>query len=289
MGRVALFGDIGGHALPLRAKLLELGAVGDGGAGGDPFALRLPQDLTVVFVGDLVHRGPDSRNVLAIVDHLITWQPDQVVTLAGNHEDQYAHHWRFGGVEKLPDADADLIRSWWSAGDLRVAAAVRTGVGEELLVTHAGLTAGMWNWVGAPETAAQAADAVNALIPNDPRVRRSGIMLGGGAPDFTAGPLWADALDEVVMSWVDQMSSSGEALPFSQVHGHSSVFWFPTTQYRAGFPRMLRPVVDVDLVKRHTATRFPGGRILGIDPCHGKDPAPSWEPLVLADATVIAR
>lgn len=302
MGRVALFGDVGGHADPLRAKLLDLGAVPDAplpsasssasstsSASALGYAVRLPQDLTVVFVGDLVHRGPDSSSVLALVDHLVARQPEQVVVLAGNHEDQYAHHWRFGGVDKLEDRDADLVRSWWRSGTMRVAAAVRSSVGEELLVTHAGLTAGLWDWVGKPATAAQAADAVNGLIPDDPRLRRAGVMLGEVAPDYTAGPLWADALVEVVMSWVEQVGASGEPVPFSQVHGHSSVFWFPAGKYRAGFPRMLRPVVHVDTVARHTVTRLPGARIIGIDPCHGRDPAPSWEPLVLHSASLIAR
>ena len=50
MARVAVIGDVGGHADQLRKVLRELGAESE----------QLPSDLIVIQVGDLVDRGPDS-------------------------------------------------------------------------------------------------------------------------------------------------------------------------------------------------------------------------------------
>jgi len=47
MGRIAVIGDVGGHLGQLEAALAALGAT-----GGDR---RLPDDLTVVQVGDLIN------------------------------------------------------------------------------------------------------------------------------------------------------------------------------------------------------------------------------------------
>ena len=80
-GRVAVIGDLAGHLDELRGELVRLGA--------DASTLRLPDDLTVVQVGDLVHRGPDSDGVVALVDRYLREQPEHWVQLAGNHEGQY--------------------------------------------------------------------------------------------------------------------------------------------------------------------------------------------------------
>ena len=69
MGRIAVIGDVGGHLGHLRAALIALGADGDD--------LRLPSDLTVIQVGDLVDRGPDSSGVLDLVGRLLDDQPEQ--------------------------------------------------------------------------------------------------------------------------------------------------------------------------------------------------------------------
>ncbi|ORA39184.1 metallophosphoesterase [Mycobacterium aquaticum] len=60
--RIAVIGDVGGHALALRDELTRLGAHPDG---------SLPEDLLVIQVGDLIHRGPDSAQVLDLVEHYL--------------------------------------------------------------------------------------------------------------------------------------------------------------------------------------------------------------------------
>ena len=57
--RVAVIGDVGGHVEELRRELRALGASETG---------VLPDDLVVIQVGDLVHRGPDSEAVVRLVN-----------------------------------------------------------------------------------------------------------------------------------------------------------------------------------------------------------------------------
>ena len=215
VGRVAVIGDMGGHLAQLTQALVRLGA--------DPGTLHLPGDLQVVQVGDLVHRGPDSAGVVALVDRLLADQPGQWHQLAGNHEGQYVDVPAFDWPESIPGEAQETLRRWWATGSMRVAAAVTLGDGEQALVTHAGLTSGLHRRLGRPRTADAAAGALNGLRETDPAALwRAGAMLGGGPPDLTAGPMWAEAGAELAASWVaDEVL--GVRMPFAQVLGHSSV------------------------------------------------------------------
>jgi hypothetical protein len=62
--RNAIIGDVGGWTHRLDEAIVSL--------GGDPDAGTLPEDLTVVQVGDLVNKGPDSKGALALVDRMLT-------------------------------------------------------------------------------------------------------------------------------------------------------------------------------------------------------------------------
>jgi hypothetical protein len=265
-GRVAVVGDLGGHLEDLTAELVRLGA--------DPASGRLPDDLTVVQVGDLVHRGPDSEGVVALVDHHLQTQPDQWVQLVGNHEAQYLAEPLFEWPERLsPQAEATL-RRWWSSGLMRVAASVTTAQ-EDYLVTHAGLTAGFWRDVlGGPDDVREAARLLNALAGSqEAELFRPGHMLSGRRPTRAAGPVWAAAATELVPGWAHR------PLPFSQVHGHSSLYDWSQQRFRAsaGLIRVTR----LDAEAKHETTTLDGGRLVGVDPGHGRRPVRPWRALEL--------
>jgi hypothetical protein len=273
--RVALIGDVGGHLDELRGELIRLGA--------DAVSLALPDDLTVVQVGDLIHRGPHSDGVIALVDHYLASQPEQWVQLVGNHEAQYLREPAFDWPETISGPAAHVVQSWWQSGVLRAAAAVTTD-GEDFLITHAGLTEGFWrDALGSPLSASQAAAALNSFIGTHEDVLfSSGQMLGGGEPNFSAGPLWAAAGSEVIASWL----RSGRALPFSQVHGHSSVADFRRRRFTS--EREIGALTSVDEERAHATANLRGGRVIGIDPGHSRKPLASWRALVL-DGTVGGR
>ena len=268
--RVAVIGDLAGHRDELATELARLGADARG---------VLPADLVVVQLGDLVHRGPDSDGVIALVDRYLDEQPGQWVQLAGNHEAQYLREPVFDWPERIGERAQDTIRAWWAGGTMRAAAAIHT-TDEDFVVTHAGLTEGFWRRaLDRPARASDAARALNSFIGTHEDVLFSaGQMLGGGQPDFTAGPLWAAAGTELVTSW-----GSGP-LPFSQVHGHASVVDWQRRRLRCDDSLARRLTIDEDAA--HASIAFDRARIVGVDPGHGRRPHRPWRAFVL-DAAVV--
>jgi hypothetical protein len=247
---VLIIGDVGGCADQLAAAVNPV--LGDEGT-------------VVIQVGDLIDRGPDTRGVLAIVRDRMDAAP-RWIQLVGNHVLQYVGGGKFWW-DPIAAADADLLRSWWLRERVRIAAAVRTANGEDLLVTHAGLTFDAWRTLGEPVTAATAADLLNT--------RPDELVWAAD------GPLWADSR-QVYQSW----SAAAVAAPFGQVHGHSSIVDFRSRSWMCG--SRIRQRSTVDWNARHTVTRISGRRFIGVDPKHGRLGAVRWAPLVLTEAEVLA-
>jgi hypothetical protein len=258
--RVAVIGDVGGHLGELRAELARLG-VPEEGRG------PLPPGLSVVQVGDLVHRGPDSEEVVRQVDGYLRQQPGRWVQLIGNHEAQYVRRAAFQWSPALDPRAADRVQAWWREG-LMVPAVGLSVDGEQLLVTHAGVTSAFWRSVlGAPASVAETVTAIHGL-GDDPALFRAGCMMQGRDPDPLAGPLWAAAASELAVSW------AGETLPFSQVHGHSSAWDWDAGVWR--LPPDLAAHAHLDEDDRHVTLTLPGGRIVGVDPDHRATPRSPW-------------
>jgi hypothetical protein len=104
-------------------------------------------------------------------------------------------------------------------------------------------------------------------------------MLGGGDPNFVAGPVWASADSEVDASWLQAQVP----MPFNQVHDHSSAADWRRDLLNSGHPELL----EVDRSKSRTCTRIGDRVIVGVDPGHGRTPNPRWTALVFARATVV--
>jgi hypothetical protein len=171
MSRLAVIGDVGGHADQLRWALDWLGAESG----------RLPPDVVVIQVGDLVDRGPDSMGVLETVTRLLAEQPRQWIQLVGNHELQYLPGGTVFWREPLADAGVRRLRDWWAAGSVRVAAAVRTADGDPRRLAAVGRA-----HVGDPgRGVAQPAPGPD-LADRRPRPRRPGRSTVGGVGRGTA-------------------------------------------------------------------------------------------------------
>jgi hypothetical protein len=270
--RIAVIGDVGGHADPLRHELARLGVRTDG---------SLPEDLVVVQVGDLIHRGPDSAQVVDIVDRYLRTQPAQWIQLIGNHEANYLQSPVFVWPETLSRKHIRIINRWWQSGAAAVAAAVET-TDESFLITHAGVTAEFWATIlGGPSTAAEAARRINELAKaGADTVFRAGTLLHGTTvPD--AGPLWADATTELLPGWIDNR------MPFSQIHGHNGITaWRGDGTVDAGSG--INAIVTIDLAAKHETVQLDGGRLIGIDPDHRDTPTSPWQAFELT-GTVTAR
>lgn len=245
--------------------------IGDVGGCSDELAKAVAPVLddartTVIQVGDLVDRGPDSSGVLAIVDNRLRQAARRWVQLIGNHEAQYLGAGRFF-PQPLNPTDTQLLRTWWLRDRVRVAAAVRLADGEEFLLTHAGLTFQAWRELGEPVTATTAAELLNT---------RPEPLLWA-----FEGPLWAEATT-VYQSW----QRAPHPPPFGQIHGHSSIVSYRGETWLCD--ERTRQRSTVDWMARHTFTRISGARFIGVDPKHGRNGAASWAPLVLDDAEILA-
>jgi hypothetical protein len=275
MPRIAVIGDVAGHLEELRAELRRLGADPDGG--------RLPADLTVVQVGDLVHRGPASDEVVTLVDRFLTADPDRWIQLVGNHEAQYLAEPAFEWPERVDARSRATLRRWWADGLMRAATWVAAGT-EQLLITHSGITHGFWaETLGGPSTAERTAGILNSFAgAHDDVLFRAGVMLrgrgwgsGSGRRTTEPGPIWACAGTELTPSWLDR------GMPFSQAHGHDSVYDWSRRGFRA--PREVAELTTVDEQAKHEVTALSGGRIVGVDPGHGGSPRRPWRAWVLED------
>ena len=271
--RIAVIGDVGGHAASLRHELTRLGASPDG---------SLPEDLIVVQVGDLIHRGPESGQVIDIVDRYLRTQPAQWIQLIGNHEVNYLQPAIFAWPEALNAKHIRVLKGWWQNGTAVVAAAVETTTFESILITHAGVTAEFWASVlGGPPTAADAARRINELAKAGAEaVFRAGVMLHGTTvPD--AGPLWADAATELLPGWADGR------MPFSQIHGHNSITTWRVDDTTVPGPG-INALVTIDANAKHESVHLAGGRLIGIDPDHRDTPTIPWRAFEVT-GTVTAR
>ena len=113
---LAALGDVGGWLAPFWEALQELGI--------DPDTLELPEETVVVQVGDLIHKGPDSEEIVALVDRIMAASPGRWRQLVGSHEAQH-----LGGPE-FWDSDCSpaliwTLRSWWDNGQAALAVAAR--------------------------------------------------------------------------------------------------------------------------------------------------------------------
>ncbi|MFZ4585841.1 MAG: metallophosphoesterase [Acidimicrobiia bacterium] len=256
MTRIAIFGDIGGHAENFAEHLKRLGV--------DVAAGLVPDDLVVVQVGDLVDGGPDSVGVLEMVARFLANSPEQWVQLVGNHE---LNHVRdeptfiyVRDARPLPETAVPLLKALYDRGEFRNAVALELDSIGPTLVTHAGLTAHLWDELGAPTDVVEVARLLNE---HDHLMDRTGVRLTGRGTTFDVGPAWADAERELHASWRFREGLHDD-VPFSQVFGHTDLEQ-PIVQI-AG--RTFRTVDNgLGRYAGHRLRPFvTTGRVLGVDP-----------------------
>jgi hypothetical protein len=264
--RHVVFGDTGGHGSQLLASLVELGM--------DKASFLLPEDLTVIHMGDLIHRGPQSDELVQIVDRIMARNGERWVQLMGNHESQHLPgapwFWRCACNE----ATLGTLHDWWGARKIRLAHALPPGSSVKLgeyadvadkgiLFTHSGLGRPFWlDVLGSPASAELAAAAIN-FRPLQ-QIAMPGVMLGARAP--WVGPLWALGSAEVFMTWLNRN------MPFVQVHGHTAAYkwdevwgdeeetWYP------GTPDEYKLSTYLDAVNRVSYTPVGNSLLVGVDP-----------------------
>jgi hypothetical protein len=272
-----VIGDVGGHLDALQEALLVLGCEGT----------SIPEDLVVCQVGDLIHRGPASAEVVAFVDEVMNANPKRWVQLLGNHEENEILRHQFTWPDRVDDTTRDTLAGWWEEGRMQLAWSFDAhGVRDEhtgelldpgqVLVCHGGMTLGVWEELGAPTSAHTARDLINAQRHNFTHpVWNTGVMIERRIRR-DAGVVWAREDDELLWHWRDVRGPG-----FHQVHGHSSAYNWSRRRYgRGDLEALLLGRTRVDTERRHLRTAFEGGSVWGCDPQHGEFPVRSFMPLV---------
>jgi hypothetical protein len=261
-----VFGDTGGHGNAFIEALVEIGI--------DIKTMKLPEDVRIIHLGDLIHKGPDSNILLQLVDQLIDANPDHWIQLLGNHEFQHIK-----GAPAFWRCDCDvtsvgIINNWWVTGkatasfalpsftqlEVEVSAKPKLPIPKMgMLFTHSGLTRPFWKEIGSQPDAVATSLAINAAPIKV--VSRPGVMLyNPHVQNHNPGPAWALASDEVFNSW------NGAEMPFIQIHGHTTPFSWMYKNWFPGTSRLFRSVTKLNPISRLSITEVGGSLLLGCDP-----------------------
>lgn len=265
MMKTAIFGDVGGQYLAFSRSLIKLGC--------DPETGDMPEDLRIIQLGDLVHKGPGTDAVVSMVDRFIQNPCSQWTQLWGNHESMHVlSRTRFAPCN-CSEETKHTLKTWEQYGTAQIAT-IATGHHPTLhnsfptLVTHAGLTSGalsraLMRIPLTPEP--DLGDILDILNSGEAFVREPGqILTGSRFPNLYAGPYWAIDTAEVIPSWRNLM------MPFNQVHGHTSAFTFSLrNKWFFATPLEMRKGIKVDIPNERTVyTQESGATIVGIDPTY---------------------
>jgi hypothetical protein len=268
--RIHLIGDIGGH-LDVFAEALIL-------AGVDVAARAIPEGTLVIQVGDLVHKGPDDDGCVALADDLLA--TGRYLQLWGNHDAHYIGGPDVSarpGVSPVGPASTATFRRWADTGAARLAVALDTVELGPALVTHGGLTRGLWQELGSPADAGEAAMRINALLTDPERAFRPGWLMTG-VHDRAAGVTCPRTGAELAGPWLER-----GAMPFHQIHGHESTWWWPHDRFHDDCPPEVAAATTLDTSRRHCWVEVGGMRLWSIDWVLGAA-APAgvdWSPLAL--------
>lgn len=268
---VSIIGDIGGHLGVFERALVD--------AGVDVPRALVPDSVTIVQVGDLVHKGPHSDQVVELADRLIRNNPGRYIQLLGNHEAHYLGGPNVTGrkgVVEVSDRTSRTLRRWSTSQSAALATAVTTVEHGEVLITHSGLTAGLWRDLGSPLSPHAAAAQINALMSDPDEAFRPGWLMTGTV-DHHAGVTCSRTGAELAASWI----ARGD-MPFTQIHGHEGVWWWPSSSWHDDVPAEVKALSFVDEQHRTCGVRIQGELLLSVDWVLGEvPPEKRWRPLTL--------
>lgn len=280
--QVAVFGDVGGHLPQFLRGLASLGVQFD--------PVFIPEDLIIIQVGDLIHKGPYSNQAIELSELFLSSDvSSQWIQLFGNHELQHVDagpvFWK--GCD-CAESTLAILRRWWAEGVAHTAAGLVGGqhnkglATEETVITHSGLTYPFANFVLEDMSARGIVAKLNAMqVQGSKLLGRAGAHLYGGAGDPFVGPFWGLGTQEVYSTWttdyspflIPRYSPDGVELfrggmPFNQIHGHSTAFLWDRRMWRATTDKYFRRLMNAYQDSRYTRYRPDAlsGSFLGVDP-----------------------
>lgn len=271
--KIFVFGDTGGHSLPLWRALTKLGVDLETG--------YIPEEIQIIHLGDLIHKGPNTESIVNVVDKLIKNNPGRWIQILGNHEFQHIegspYFWRCNCSETT----VNIINEWFETGNASASYALTQShnvlnipalnieSSSPVLFTHAGLTYDWWKASGSPDIS-QLESILNTL-PVD-LITTPGLLLG--VENSKPGPVWAIGNTEVFESWSQQPNVD---MPFAQIHGHTSSYSWGRKQWWLDNPEF-RAKTTINEESRAIITKLNNNLLIGIDPGFSKTADISVQP-----------
>lgn len=228
-----IFGDTGGHYQQLYNSLREIGMTED---------YTLPQDICVIHLGDLVHKGLYSVQILRMIDNIRWVNPGQWIQIIGNHEGQYLGGYQFWS-KRITQDGVRILNEWYDQGFLKFTHSIDASLDypltaktkkEDYLLTsplvfsHAGISLSFWlNNLSniQPKNFTKHIEKLSLID-----VHKPGIMLGEGFDiNSPVGPIWAHGINEVWVMWRKFNNST-----FNQIVGHIAPYTFEKNSYYPG-------------------------------------------------------
>lgn len=280
--RTFVFGDTGGHQPQLWRSLIDIGV--------DLELAHIPEDVRIIHLGDLIHKGEHSNSIIPVIDKLIRNNPDRWIQILGNHEFQHIegapYFWRCDCAINT----VNIINNWWDEGlatatyALDVPKKIQLDISNkisqpetQILFSHAGLSHDWWSALNKPDTADLTSARLNQVETHF--ITAPGEMLGvqGGKP----GPVWAVGNTEVFNSWISQE----DIMPFTQIHGHTTSYkWKQGAWWRTdkGF-RTFRDATKLNPETHAVITEMAGNLLIGIDPGYSTKATTFAQPYIVIE------
>lgn len=231
-----IFGDTGGHYLQLRRSLENLGF--------DVDNHLIPEGMSVIHLGDLIHKGPHSELLIEFVDNFITKNPGRWIQILGNHEFQHVGGPWFWKCD-CSTLTKFTLKKWWDDKQAFAAYSLDNVIPPNLEVSanprlltpltswffsHGGLTYQFWNTCG-KKNAKDTAAVINQM-PVKQITYPGELLFGPGSTGPKVGCVWAIGNTEVYNSWENSKTTP----PFNQVYGHTTSYvWNRKTWWGGGF------------------------------------------------------
>jgi hypothetical protein len=183
-------------------------------------------------------------------------------------------------VSEVPLHTRLVLERWYDTRSVRLAVALDTSELGEVLVTHGGLTVGLWRQLGSPATAGETAARLNALLDDPPVAFKPGWLMTG-VYDQASGVTCPRVGPELADPWLEL----GD-MPFNQVHGHESVWDWERGDWHRDVSDRVRCAAFVERSRRWCWVEVGDHRLWCVDWHLGEGPALTlaWEPLVLEGA-----
>lgn len=207
----------------------------------------VPNDITIVHVGDLVRKGPDSDILIDLLDKIMR-EKNNWIQLIGNHESHFLTQQKFGHWS-MSNRSIKMLKDLYKEGFLNLA----WSEGDNL-VTHGGISHGFWRKLNYPGSALEAVKRIESLSLKE--ANQAGMMLGES--HSLAGPLWVSCQLELYPSWVNKKS------PFIQIHGHTTPYNYFRDSFWQGYD--LEWFVKVNKNARHCYSEVSDNQFVAIDP-----------------------